>query len=186
MHPAVAGSARATRSLSLLQLKRKKKEKKSRTVLFSFVFPTFPWQRCFCSSLVILSYKVPLFHSYWCFWKPLWWPWPPNICGNTGLFKPLYTCVGSRSSPVCTVSRERPAEFFFLRRKKLYCAKASITKADRDFAIETFKGNIYKVRQSKEQQFQDFLFLSIRSLTHCTSSLKYSDTGNMASACRRL
>lgn len=61
MHPAVAGSARATRRGVPIPLSTtaEKKEKKSRTVLFSFVFPTFPWQRCFCSSLVILSYKVP-------------------------------------------------------------------------------------------------------------------------------
>lgn len=101
--------------------KERKKKKRVELSCFPLSFLHFLGKDVFVRLWLSWATKYLLFHSYWCFWKPLWWPWPPNICGNTGLFKPLYTCVGSRSSPVCTVSRERPAEFFFKTEEALLC-----------------------------------------------------------------
>lgn len=120
MHPTVVGSPSAAEALpDLLQL-RKKKRKKQELV---FVFPTLPWQRGFFVCLWLSwATKYLLFHSYWLFWKPPWGS--PHIYENAGLFKSLYTPLGS-----CTVWRSSWI-FFFLRRKQLYRPKAWSTTAD--------------------------------------------------------
>lgn len=149
----------------------KKEKEKAHSLVFLCLSHSSLAKRFFCLSLVILSYKVSFVSL-----KPSWGS--PHIYEKAGLFKSLYTRVGS-----CTVWR---SSWIFLRRKQLYRPKAWSTTADCALARGTLKDNIYKVRQWIQQQFQDFLLVSIRSLTQRASSRNYVDPGNRASSCHPL
>lgn len=95
-----------------------------------------------------------------------------NRYENAGLFKSLYTHVGS-----CTVWRS--SWIFFFKDESSFIGQRHEAQQ-----LIVF-GNIYKVRRWI-QQFQDFLFVRIRSLTRRASSRNYVDPGNRASSCHPL
>lgn len=155
-------------------------EKKEKEKAHSLVFLCLS-RSSLAKRLFLFVFGYPELQSIFCFthtdFSEKRWG-SPHIYENAGLFKSLYTRVGS-----CTVWR---SSWIFLRRMQLYRPKAWSTTADSALARGTLKDNIYKVRQWIQQQFQDFLVVSIRSLTQRASSWNYVDPGNRASSCHPL
>lgn len=83
----------------------------------------------------------------WSPWKPLWWP--PDVCENAGLLQALCTHSEARVLPLAPHWED--AQLNFLIPKELDCAKAWLTTADQDFAIGTWKDELHKTRQWKQQ-----------------------------------